>query len=152
MNRCLIFFVLLFSFLTVSAQELKWHTDINEAIKISVKEKKPMFLFFTGSDWCGWCIKLQNEVFNKPEFILWSKKVVLVELDYPKRTPQADLVKQQNQNLQQMFSVNGFPTVWFVKAEIKLDKSINLLQLGRTGYLAGGPTTWLANANQFIGK
>ena len=69
------------------AQELKWYTNVKEAIKVSNKEKKPLFLFFTGSDWCGWCIRLQNEVLKTPEFSKWAKEsVVLVELDYPRRT------------------------------------------------------------------
>ncbi|MEP6932103.1 MAG: thioredoxin family protein, partial [Flavobacterium sp.] len=52
---------------TSQAQELKWYTDVKEAITISNKENKPMLLFFTGSDWCGWCIRLQNEVLKTPE-------------------------------------------------------------------------------------
>lgn len=44
------------------AKQLTWHTDINKAIEISNKSKKPLMLFFTGSDWCGWCIRLQKEV------------------------------------------------------------------------------------------
>ncbi len=47
---------------------LEWHTDVNKAIELSVKTEKPLFMFFTGSDWCGWCIKLQKEVFFLPEF------------------------------------------------------------------------------------
>jgi len=45
---------------------LTWYTDINEASAIAKKENKPMMLFFTGSDWCGWCVRLQNEVFRTP--------------------------------------------------------------------------------------
>ncbi len=65
---------LLLSILIAQAQELVWHTDINQAIDNAIKEKKTMLLFFTGSDWCGWCVKLQNEVFKKPEFVSWAKK------------------------------------------------------------------------------
>ena len=62
-------FLVLGSF-TIQAQELTWETDINKAIEVSKKTKKPLLLFFTGSDWCGWCIRLQNEVLKKPEFAL----------------------------------------------------------------------------------
>jgi thiol-disulfide isomerase/thioredoxin len=66
-----------------------------------------IFLFFTGSDWCGWCIRLQNEVFKTPEFTAWVKQhAILVELDYPRRTPQTEEIKQQNAQLQQMFQVH----------------------------------------------
>ena len=47
---------------------LEWHTDVNKAINISLQNGKPLFFFFTGSDWCGWCKRLQKEVFFKPEF------------------------------------------------------------------------------------
>ncbi|MDP2158872.1 MAG: thioredoxin family protein [Flavobacterium sp.] len=143
-------------FLTISlanAQELTWHTDINKAIEISVKEKKPLMLFFTGSDWCGWCIRLQNEVFKKPEFAQWAKKkVVLVELDFPRKTKLDPKLEAQNNELQAIFQVRGYPSVWFVNPEKKKDKSINLQQLGKTGYVAGGPEKWLEAATSFVGK
>jgi thioredoxin-related protein len=134
------------------AQELKWYTDVKEAINISNKEKKPLMLFFTGSDWCGWCIRLQNEVLKTPEFGKWAKEsVVLVELDYPRRTAQTDDVKKQNAELQQAFGIQGFPTVYFAKATVK-DGKVNFEGLGSTGYVAGGPTAWLAVADPFVKK
>ena len=67
-------------------QKVTWHTDVEKAVEISVKTEKPLFLFFTGSDWCGWCKRLVSEVFQKEEFKNWAKdNVVLVELDFPKR-------------------------------------------------------------------
>ena len=47
-----------------TTEDLVWHTDIKEAMGLAKKEDKPLFLFFTGSDWCGWCIRLQKEVFK----------------------------------------------------------------------------------------
>lgn len=134
----------------VQAQELVWQTDINKAITISNKEKKPMLLFFTGSDWCGWCIRLQKEVLKTPEFATWAKKnVVLVELDFPRRTPQSDAIKNQNAGIQQAFGVQGYPTVWFVTAKMK-DAKPSFTGIGSTGYLAGGPTAWLAAADGIL--
>ena len=43
-------------------KEIEWHTDVNKAVNISVETGKPLFFFFTGSDWCGWCKKLVKEV------------------------------------------------------------------------------------------
>jgi len=139
---------------TIQAQEeLTWHTDMSKATDISIKENKPMFLFFTGSDWCGWCIRLQKEVFKTPEFIKWAKEnVVLVELDFPRKNEQTDAVKMQNAQLQQQLQVRGYPTVWFVSA-VKTDEGkVNLTALGSTGYVAGGPEKWLEGANQIIKK
>jgi thioredoxin-related protein len=133
------------------AQELKWYTDVKEAIKVSKKEKKPLLLFFTGSDWCGWCIRLQNEVLKTPEFSKWAtESVVLVELDYPRRTAQSDEIKKQNNELQQAFGIQGFPTVYFANATVNKEGKINFEGLGSTGYVAGGPTAWLAVADPFV--
>ena len=134
----------------VQAQELKWHTDVKKAITISNKEKKPLLMFFTGSDWCGWCIRLQNEVLKTPEFTKWAKdNVILVELDYPRRLPQTPELKNQNAELQQAFGIQGFPTVYFVSAEDK-EGRINFKGLGQTGYVAGGPTAWLTVAEGIV--
>ncbi|MCA9784845.1 MAG: thioredoxin family protein, partial [Candidatus Cloacimonetes bacterium] len=45
-----------------------WITDYEEALKLAKKERKLVLVDFTGSDWCGWCIKLKDEVFSKEEF------------------------------------------------------------------------------------
>jgi protein disulfide-isomerase len=134
----------------VEAQELKWETDINKAIKVSNSTKKPMLLFYTGSDWCGWCIRLQKEVLKTPEFALWAKKnVVLVELDFPQRTPQSDVLKKQNAALQQIFGIQGYPAVWFATAKLKNGKP-SYTGIGNTGYVAGGPAAWLAVADGIL--
>ncbi len=138
--------------LTIQAQELTWQTDMNKAVELSKKSHKPLLLFFTGSDWCGWCMRLQKEVMKTPEFTKWANdNVVLVELDYPRRTPQAPELQRQNMELQQTFAVQGYPTVWFVNAT-KIDGKINLQKLGSTGYVAGGPSAWLAGADKILGK
>lgn len=151
--------ILLIAFLTLTSmsmqaqEELTWHTDMSKATDISIKENKPMFLFFTGSDWCGWCIRLQKEVFKTPEFIKWAKEnVVLVELDFPRKNEQTDAVKMQNAQLQQQLQVRGYPTVWFVSATKTAEAKVNLNALGSTGYIAGGPKVWIEGANQIIKK
>ena len=138
--------------LTINAQELKWETDMNKAMEISQQTKKPLMLFFTGSDWCGWCMRLQKEVLNTPEFVKWAKdNVVLVELDYPRRTPQKPEIQKQNMELQQAFQVQGYPTVWFTNFSRK-DNKVNFEQLGSTGYVAGGPSAWIAGADKILGN
>ncbi len=147
-----IFLVVLFIIgaFTSQSQELKWYTDVREAITVSNKENKPMLMFFTGSDWCGWCIRLQNEVLKTNEFQKWAKdNVILVELDYPRRTAQTPEIKNQNSELQQAFAIQGFPTIYFTSAESK-DGKVNFKGLGQTGYVAGGPAAWLAVAEGIV--
>jgi protein disulfide-isomerase len=147
----LLFILLAFSTISLNAQELSWETDMSKAVERAEKENKVIMLFFTGSDWCGWCIRLQNEVFKQVDFKSWAQeKVVLVELDFPRNTPQSETIKNQNVTLSQMFEVKGYPTVWFVKPS-KSGEKINLEKIGSTGYVAGGPGAWLLGANQILG-
>ena len=153
MKKVFLALLLIAGSFAVEAQELVWHDNVEKAMEISKKSKKPLMLFFTGSDWCGWCIRLQKEVFKTKEFTTWAKgNVVLVELDFPRNTSKLTAETQnQNSQLQQVFQVQGYPTVWLVKAN-KKDGKTNFEKLGSTGYVAGGPTAWLAVANGIIKK
>jgi protein disulfide-isomerase len=144
----------------VYAQEqrdgLTWYNDLEKVWEVHVKTKKPIFAFFTGSDWCGWCLRLQANVFSKPGFKAWAaKNVILLELDFPhgKRLPEK--LAQQNNDLQQAFKVQGFPTVWiFNMDKDKASGKFNLAALGTLGYPQSAPgkeeTTFLENANKVL--
>ena len=144
-----IFVAFLFSFtgvLSCAAQsdshgssDLVWYTELAKAQEASNKSKKPIFGFFTGSDWCGWCHKLQADVFAKDAFKEWAKKnVILLELDFPRRKQLPNDIAQQNMSLQQAFQVSGYPTIWMFFAETDPKTSrVNLNALGSTGYPAG---------------
>jgi protein disulfide-isomerase len=135
-----------------SNTELVWLTNLEEAQKLSKKTKKPILANFTGSDWCGWCHKLSAEVFNTPEFKTWSdKNVVLLELDYPRRKEQTPELKQQNSGLQQAFQVQGYPTIWVFNLDIdKKTKKYNIVQIGKTGYVAGGAKVFTDGVDAMI--
>ena len=106
----IIFLALTFLCLNVYSQQKDpvWHTDANKAINLSLQTGKPMFLFFTGSDWCIWCKRLVSEVFDKKEFKDWANKnIILLEVDFPKRSPQSEELKAQNSQLQRTFQNAG---------------------------------------------
>ncbi len=152
MKKIILVFAFLISGFIAQAQELNWHTDINKATELSLKENKPLLLFFTGSDWCGWCIKLQKDVLKKDEFFIWAtQNVILVELDFPRKTPQDESIKMQNQQLAQTFGIQGYPTVWLVNPVKGEDQKVNLKGLGSLGYDKSA-TNWITNANAFIAK
>jgi protein disulfide-isomerase len=133
-----------------TATTLSWYTDVSLASQAAAAENKPMLLFFTGSDWCGWCHRLQREVFNTPAFTAWaSSDVILVELDFPRNKVLPQNIMEQNQMLQQQFGVQGYPTVWFVNVTKEADK-LNLAPLSSSGYLQGGPEVWITNAKAII--
>ena len=152
MKKIIVALLLFAGSFAAEAQELVWETNVTKAMAISTETKKPLLLFFTGSDWCGWCIRLQKEVLKTPEFAAWAKEnVVLVELDYPRKVPQTEDIKKQNNELQMAFGIQGFPTIILANATTKEGK-VNFEGIGSTGYVAGGPTAWLAVANGFLKK
>jgi len=86
-----------------------WMTDLEEAFAKAKKEKKPVLVEFTGSDWCPPCIEMRKKVFSKKEFISKaSKDFILVELDFPKGDPE---LKKKNSPYAAKYKVNAFPTV-----------------------------------------
>jgi len=133
--------------------ELNWHTDLSKAISISINEKKPIMLFFTGSDWCGWCMRLKKEVFNHEKFKVWTNEnIILVELDFPRRKKLEPNLLNQNRELARIFGVSSYPTCWLVKPQILENSKVNFLKLGKLGYVAGGTDKWISVAEKFLIK
>ena len=89
MKKIIVLSIFSLFLLTSYSQEKSsmWLTNIDQAIAQSMETEKPIMLFFTGSDWCGWCKRLVKEVFDQKEFKDWAKdKIIPVELDFPRRT------------------------------------------------------------------
>jgi len=153
-NTFFLLFIVLFSAnLSAQKDQLTWYTDLNEASKISAKTNKPLMLFFTGSDWCGWCVRLQKEVFLTKEFTKWAdESVILVDVDFPKdKSKQSSELQNQNNLLARQYEVRGYPTVHFVTVSGSAG-NYNYTKLGQSGYMAGGPSVWTSNANTFLRK
>ena len=92
--------------------EFGWLHDYNKAQEEAKANHKLLFLNFTGSDWCGWCIKLDKDIFSQPQFKDYAHdNLVLVELDFPRRKSQATEERKQNMQLAQQYEVLGFPTI-----------------------------------------
>jgi thioredoxin-related protein len=106
------------------------------AKKRASAEKKPMLLDFTGSDWCGWCIKLKKEVFDTPEFQQYAKeKLILVEVDFPRSKQLPKKEKEQNEQLSKEYQVRGFPTIILLSSKGT--------KVAQTGYQEGGPGKYI---------
>ena len=115
-----------------------WMTDFAAAQALAAKEGKDLLVDFTGSDWCSWCIKLDEEVFDQQAFLdEASQKFVFVKLDFPRRKEQSAEIKKQNQELQQRFGVQGFPTILLCDAEG--------MPFAKTGYQPDGPEAYLSH-------
>jgi len=124
------------AFFTLTAQDafadgIKWHTSYDQAVKLSESTSKPMVLFFTGSDWCGWCKKLEKEALDTPEFAeAAGEAFIFVKLDFPMKKSLDAAETAQNNELKKKYNVRGFPTL------IILDN--NQEPVGLTGYQTGG--------------
>lgn len=122
---------------TLSASA-EWKTDFEAAKALAKKENKPLLLDFTGSDWCGWCIKMKKETLDQKAFKEFAdKNLVLVEVDFPEKKAQTPAQRRANDALQKKYNVEGFPTFLLLDADGK--------ELGRQGgYLKGGPAAFIA--------
>ena len=131
--------------LQVRAEDMQWLTDLPKAQAQAKSEKKLVMLDFTGSDWCGWCIKLHNEVFSKPEFSEYAKKnLILVEVDFPQKKQQAEQLKKANAALQEKYKIEGYPTIIVLHDQGK--------KVGELGYQPGGPKAFIAELDKLKKK
>ena len=86
-----------------------WTADFDGACKRAAKEKKLLYVLFTGSDWCPWCIKLHKEVLDRAAFRKFAEKhFVLVYIDFPRKT--RTFGPRNNEILAKKYGVEGFPT------------------------------------------
>jgi protein disulfide-isomerase len=122
---------------SLQAAELTWQTDFAEASKQAAQEHKYILLDFTGSDWCPWCIKMDKEVFDQSQFSAFAvKNLILVKVDFPRKTAQSPAEKSQNEELAKKYAIEGFPTY------ILLDSSGKEVRR-QVGYLQGGATAFI---------
>jgi thioredoxin-related protein len=129
---------------SLPAWAAEWMTDYDKALQEAKKTDKAVLIDFTGSDWCGWCIRLKQEVFDTEAFQKWAdKNVVLVEIDMPRQKQLPEALHRQNESLRLKYHIQGFPTIVFLDSQGK--------EVGRSGYLAGGPDKWLPVADKIIG-
>jgi len=104
-----------------------WETNFEKAKQQAVQEHKAILLSFSGSDWCGPCIKLHSEVFESPAFKTFAdKNLVLVNADFPrqKKNQLPKPLQQQNDKLADTYNSSGaFPLTVLLTADGKVLKS-----------------------------
>lgn len=116
---------------TSVSSDIQWVTDFEKAKSLAKKDSKPLFLYFTGSDWCPWCKKMDKEILSTPEFQqAMANKAIFVKVDFPRQTKLDEKTKSQNEKLSSTYKVKGFPTV------VLLDSNLNVIDT--LNYKAGG--------------
>lgn len=99
--------------------EIAWRTTYEDAVTKSKETQKPILIYFTGSDWCGPCIKLDEELFHTEKFKKFSDNhLVLYQANFPRNK---DLVTEENQHknkeLSLKYAQTSFPTMILVDDE-----------------------------------
>lgn len=127
----------------VASTNINWSTDYGQAVQMAQQSRKPILLFFTGSDWCGWCKKMEQEIFASPEFAqAMGNSFIFVKIDFPMNTKLPPALAEQNNKLKQKYGITGYPTV------VILNSSENIL--GEGGYQAGGGRAYAGYLKQFL--
>jgi protein disulfide-isomerase len=123
---------------SLTRAESDWLHDWNKAQEEAKANHKLLFLNFTGSDWCGWCIKFDKDVLSQPQFKNYAHdNLVLVELDFPRKKSQPTDEKKQNVHLAQQYEVLGFPTIVVLNSNGQKVWQFD-------GYFPGGPEAFIA--------
>ena len=123
-----------------------WMTDFEKAKAKAKADNKHILIDFSGSDWCGWCIKLDKEVFSQDAFKKYAKdNLVLMLADFPRdKSKLSEEVQKQNDAMAKEYSVRGFPTVFILSPDGKT--------VGKTGYQDGGPEAYVEHIKKMIAE
>jgi len=103
-------------------KELNWVSSYKKAVRLSRKKDKALLIFFTGSDWCGFCKSLEKHFLSSEDFIeIAEKDLILYKADFPHRT---DIITKEerkvNDGIKKKFSVSGYPTILIVSPNGKV--------------------------------
>lgn len=105
-------FITHFSAAEESSTGSHWHEDYAEAENCALNENKAVLLFFTGSDWCLWCQKLESEVLDESGIAEHLESLVVpVRLDFPQRRKLPPKRSRANAILKDKWRVETIPTV-----------------------------------------
>ncbi len=134
---------LILTLITSVAQADLWTDDYAAALAKAKAENRFLLLDFTGSDWCGWCKRLDAEVFNKGPFKDYAKEnLVCVVLDFPRGSSLKKKVREQNDKLAKEFGITGYPSILVLDPDGK--------KLTKTGYKDGGAEVYVAHLETII--
>lgn len=132
--------------ITALSHAQNWNLNFDSAKSISLKEQKPLFLVFSGSDWCAPCIKLEAQIWKSSEFIEYSaKNFVLVKADFPRKKSNSFTKEQlaHNEKLAEKYNQKGyFPLVVIFDVKGKV--------IGETGYKNISPKEYIQHLESFI--
>lgn len=123
----------------------EWLTDYAQALSLAKTQNKPVLIDFTGSDWCGWCMKLDREVFKTSEFKSYAaQNLILLKADFPRSKPLPSAEKEQNERLASKYHIQGYPTIVLLKPDGA--------KAGELGYEPGGPHPFIESVKKVTAR
>ena len=101
--------------------------SFEKAQQIAKEKHQLILLNFSGSDWCGPCIRMKKEIFENEAFsTMADASLVMVNADFPRRKKnQLDkIVQKQNESLADKYNPDGkFPFTLLLNADGKVIRS-----------------------------
>ena len=129
----------------ITAQAELWSEDFQKASSEAKTSGKYLMLNFSGSDWCPWCMKLNDEILSREDFKTFAKEnLVCVTIDFPSKKYQSKERKKENKKLLKQFKVRGFPTIIILSPDGEV--------LDTTGYRKGGVERYVDRLKKLINK
>lgn len=118
-SLCALLFLLAFS-KAQATEKINWAKNYQEAVDGAKASHKPIFLYFSGSDWCSWCMKMDKEILEDEAFVhALSSKFIFLQVDFPSSIVQEPAIAKENEFLKEKFQVRGFPTIILLDSSIK---------------------------------
>ena len=126
--------------------EVNWLVKMDEAKTLATEQEQPILISFSGSDWCGNCMRLGKELFETEDFLEYAKEnLVLLNLDFPakKANKLSEELSVQNDKFAEIYNKQGvFPLTIIVDAEGEL--------MGKVKYPCNSIQAYLNNISEII--
>lgn len=128
---------------SVDGGSLQWET-YEQVMEKAKQDGRYIGLFFTGSDWCMWCMKMHEQILNTPEFVTYARSNLhMVIVDFPQKNHQPKSLRDLNRRLKSEYAVSGFPTLVFIDATGK--------EHARMGFEPGGGEAYVRRLQSALG-
>lgn len=120
-----------------------WLTDYDKAKALAREQNKHLLIDFSGSDWCVWCVRLDEEVFQQEAFKAYAEEnLVLLLVDWPQSGADSMEIQAKSEPVLREFGVSRFPTVIILEP--------GGTAIGKTGYQPGGGEAYVEHIKKII--
>lgn len=94
----------------IVSEGVNWYSEYDQALAAAKEEGKNIFVLITAPSWCGWCVRLEDNVLSKPEFQTYLSEhyipLMLLDVVDGRRNPEL-----------RHFDFGGYPSVFLYDAD-----------------------------------